>query len=164
MGSRAGSEPQVRRRDWLECMRLWVKDVDFVHNQIVVRDGNVHKLHAQDLQTGAGHVYLPKDGEVAPWFQSPLYRVMRFFGRHRDEMADAVIEAFFPWFTGRAGARKTRRLILLLAVGWLPPSLRPSSAYGYLVAASAVGKTSSTHCVYIFPEGWRPSVASKLAS
>ena len=34
----------------------------------------------------------------------------------------------------------------------------------YLVAASAVGNTSSAHCVYIFPEGWRPSVASKLAS
>jgi hypothetical protein len=34
-----------------------------------------------------------KDGEVAPWLQSPRYRVMRFFGRHRDEMADAVIEA-----------------------------------------------------------------------
>ena len=31
--------------------------------------------------------------EVAPWFQSPLYRVMRFFGCYRDEMADAVIEA-----------------------------------------------------------------------
>ena len=82
MVSRAASEPQVRRRYWLECMRLWVKDVDFVHNQIVIRDGNghqdrvtmlpqhvkaplqrhlhdVHKLHAQDLQTGAGHVYLP---------------------------------------------------------------------------------------------------------
>ena len=82
MGSRAGSEPQVRRRYWLACIRLWVKDVDFVHNQIVVRDGkghkdwvtmvpqhikaplprhlhDVHKLHAQALQTGAGHAYLP---------------------------------------------------------------------------------------------------------
>ena len=28
----------------------------------------------------------------------------------------------------RAGARKRRRLILLLSVGWLPPSLRPSGA------------------------------------
>ncbi len=29
---------------------------------------------------------------------------------------------------GRAGARKRRRLILLISVGWLPPSLRPSGA------------------------------------
>jgi len=66
----------------MECMRLRVKDVDFAYNQIVVRDGKGHKdrvtmlpqnikapiqrhlhdvqkLHAQDLQAGAGHVYLP---------------------------------------------------------------------------------------------------------
>ena len=66
----------------MECIRLRVKDVDFAYNQIVVRDGkghkdrvtmlpqhvkaplqrhlqDVHKLHAQDLHTGAGHVYLP---------------------------------------------------------------------------------------------------------
>ena len=66
----------------MECIRLRVKDVDFHYDQIVVRDGkghkdrvtmlpqnvkaslqqhlrDVHKLHAQDLQTGAGHVYLP---------------------------------------------------------------------------------------------------------
>ena len=66
----------------MECIRLRVKDVDFAYNQIVVRDGEGHKnrvtmlpqqvkaplqrhlhdvrkLHAQDLQTGAGHVYLP---------------------------------------------------------------------------------------------------------
>jgi integron integrase len=66
----------------MECIRLRVKDVDFAYNQIVVRDGKGHKdrvtmlpqhvkaplqrhlhdvrkLHAQDLQTGAGHVYLP---------------------------------------------------------------------------------------------------------
>jgi integron integrase len=65
-----------------ECLRLRVKDVDFAYNQIVVRDGKgqkdritmlpqhikeplqqhlhtVKQLHAQDLQTGAGHVYLP---------------------------------------------------------------------------------------------------------
>src|SRR4051794_16710402 len=29
---------------------------------------------------------------------------------------------------GRAGARKTRRLITLISVGWLPPSLHPSGA------------------------------------
>src|SRR5438128_43869 len=29
---------------------------------------------------------------------------------------------------GRAGARKTRRLITLIAVGWLPPSVHPSGA------------------------------------
>jgi integron integrase len=66
----------------MECLRLRVKDVDFVYNQIVVRDGKGHKdrvtmlpqnaktplqrhlhdvrtLHVQDLRTGAGHVYLP---------------------------------------------------------------------------------------------------------
>jgi integron integrase len=66
----------------MECIRLRVKDVDFFYNQIVVRDGKGHKdrvtmlphpvkaplqqhlhavriLHAQDRQTGAGHVYLP---------------------------------------------------------------------------------------------------------
>ena len=66
----------------MECLRLRVKDVDFFYNQIVVRDGkgrrdrvtmlpqsikmplqrhlqDVHQLHAQDLQAGAGHVYLP---------------------------------------------------------------------------------------------------------
>jgi hypothetical protein len=29
---------------------------------------------------------------------------------------------------GRAGARKRRRLIMLLSVGWLPPDVRPSGA------------------------------------
>src|SRR4030095_4135944 len=29
---------------------------------------------------------------------------------------------------GRAGASKRRRLIMLISVGWLPPSLRPSGA------------------------------------
>ena len=66
----------------MECLRLRVKDVDFFYNQIVVRDGkghrdrvtmlpqnikmplqrhlqDVHQLHAQDLQAGAGHIYLP---------------------------------------------------------------------------------------------------------
>jgi len=66
----------------LECLRLRVKDVDFTYNQIVVRDGKGHKdrvtmlpqqakaplqrhlhdvrqLHVQDVQAGAGHVYLP---------------------------------------------------------------------------------------------------------
>jgi integrase len=43
MGSRAVSELRVRRRYWLECIRLRVKDVDFVYNQIVVRDGKGHK-------------------------------------------------------------------------------------------------------------------------
>jgi hypothetical protein len=61
---------------------LRVKDLDFAYNQIVVRDGKgakdrvtmlpqnvkvplqqhlqtVHKLHTQDRQEGAGHVYLP---------------------------------------------------------------------------------------------------------
>jgi len=66
----------------MECLRLRVKDVDFSYNHIVVRDGkghqdrvtmlphnvkaplqhhlhDVHTLHAQDLQAGAGYVYLP---------------------------------------------------------------------------------------------------------
>ena len=66
----------------LECLRLRVKDVDFIYNQIGVRDGkgrkdrvtmrpqqvqaplqrhlhDVRQLHAQDVQAGAGHVYLP---------------------------------------------------------------------------------------------------------
>ena len=66
----------------LECLRLRVKDVDFTYNQIVVRDGKGHEdrvtmlpqqtkaplqrhlhdvrqLHVQDVQAGAGHVYLP---------------------------------------------------------------------------------------------------------
>jgi integron integrase len=66
----------------LECLRLRVKDVDFTYNQIVVRDGkgrkdrvtmlpqqvkaplqrhlhDVQQLHVQDVQAGAGHVYLP---------------------------------------------------------------------------------------------------------
>jgi integron integrase len=66
----------------LECLRLRVKDVDFTYNQIVVRDGkgrkdrvtmlpqqakaplqrhlhDVRQLHVQDVQAGAGHVYLP---------------------------------------------------------------------------------------------------------
>ena len=34
----------------------------------------------------------------------------------------------FPVSLGRAGARKTRRWIRLLAVGWFPPSVSPSGA------------------------------------
>src|SRR4030095_1654538 len=30
--------------------------------------------------------------------------------------------------SGRGGASKRRRLVLLLSVGWLPPSVRPSGA------------------------------------
>ena len=66
----------------LECLRLRVKDVDFTSNHIVVRDGkgrkdrvtmlpeqlkallqrhlhDVQQLHVQDVQAGAGPVYLP---------------------------------------------------------------------------------------------------------
>src|SRR5262245_48006929 len=35
---------------------------------------------------------------------------------------------FWPRCIGRGGASKRRRLILLLSVGWLPPSLPPSGA------------------------------------
>src|SRR5919197_3319167 len=35
---------------------------------------------------------------------------------------------FFPLSTGRAGASKTRRLIALTSVGWLPPYVHPSGA------------------------------------
>lgn len=66
----------------MECVRLRVKDVDFVYRQIIVRDGKGHKdrvtmlpqaartplkihlekvkaLHRQDLKEGFGEVYLP---------------------------------------------------------------------------------------------------------
>jgi integron integrase len=66
----------------MECLRLRVKDVDFVYNQIMVRDGkgdkdrvtvlplnvkvplqrhlqDVEKLHARDLEEGFGRVYMP---------------------------------------------------------------------------------------------------------
>jgi integron integrase len=66
----------------MECMRLRVKDVDFAHNQIVVRHGKggkdrvtmlpgrlveplqrqrrrVTAIHEQDLKEGFGEVYLP---------------------------------------------------------------------------------------------------------
>ena len=39
-----------------------------------------------------------------------------------------VCITFCPLPIGRAGARKTRRLITLLSVGWVPPSLHPSGA------------------------------------
>jgi integron integrase len=65
-----------------ECLRLRVKDLDFAHHLIQVRDGkgakdritmlpdsliqslhehlaSVRRLHAEDLNRGAGHVYLP---------------------------------------------------------------------------------------------------------
>jgi len=35
---------------------------------------------------------------------------------------------FCPRCIGRSGARKRRRLILRLSVGWLPPALPPSGA------------------------------------
>ena len=35
---------------------------------------------------------------------------------------------FLLMFIGRAGASKTRRLIMLISVGWLPPYLYPSGA------------------------------------
>ena len=35
---------------------------------------------------------------------------------------------FFPLSIGRAGASQTRRLILLISVGWLPPDVSPSAA------------------------------------
>jgi hypothetical protein len=35
---------------------------------------------------------------------------------------------FYPLFIGRAGASKTRRVITLLSVGWLPPAWPPSGA------------------------------------
>src|SRR5215813_5706381 len=35
---------------------------------------------------------------------------------------------FSPVYIGRAGASKTRRLIMLISVGWVPPYLYPSGA------------------------------------
>jgi integron integrase len=66
----------------MERIRLRVQDIDFAYHQIVIRDGKGHKdrvtmlpqtvqtpiqrhlqavkqLHTQDLQAGAGYVYLP---------------------------------------------------------------------------------------------------------
>ena len=40
----------------------------------------------------------------------------------------ALSSSSCPACIGRGGARKRRRLIMLLAVDWFPPSLRPSSA------------------------------------
>jgi hypothetical protein len=37
-------------------------------------------------------------------------------------------DVFYPSCIRRAGASKSRRLILLLSVGWLPPSVHPSGA------------------------------------
>ena len=37
-------------------------------------------------------------------------------------------QRFFLWALERAGARKTRRVITLISVGWLPPSWPPSGA------------------------------------
>jgi hypothetical protein len=42
-----------------------------------------------------------------------------------------VLHFLYPHGTAsisRAGARKRRQLIVLLSVGWLPPSVRPSGA------------------------------------
>ena len=38
------------------------------------------------------------------------------------------LHVFFPRCIGRAGASTMRRVILLLSVGWVPPSVRPSGA------------------------------------
>lgn len=46
---------------------------------------------------------------------------------------------FFLWSIGRAGASKTRRLITLLSVGWVPPSVRPSGACLILGTSRPVG-------------------------
>ncbi len=66
----------------MECVRLRIKDIDFVMNQIVVRDGkgkkdritilpdgvkalikeqmlHVKRFHQSDLARGYGRVYLP---------------------------------------------------------------------------------------------------------
>ncbi|MBU1487755.1 integron integrase [bacterium] len=66
----------------MECVRLRIKDIDFEHNQVIVRDGKgmkdrvtmlpeqlkpsllehlarVKVIHEQDIQKGLGEVYLP---------------------------------------------------------------------------------------------------------
>lgn len=66
----------------MECVRLRVKDIDFIRNQITVRDGKGGKdrvtmlprrlkepvrthlermkvLHERDMEEGFGHVHLP---------------------------------------------------------------------------------------------------------
>ena len=66
----------------MECLRLRIKDIDFLSNQIIIRDGKgnkdritmlpevvnaplmedlrrVWKIHQLDLKDGLGRVYLP---------------------------------------------------------------------------------------------------------
>jgi hypothetical protein len=68
---------------------------------------------------------------------------------------------FFLWSIERAGARKTRRLITLISVGWLPPSLHPSGAclnLGTSVPVSLVTLprvTPNRGCVSS-DRGWKP--------
>ena len=45
-----------------------------------------------------------------------------------EQIFSELHDVFCPRCIGRAGASKKRRLILLLAVGWLPPYLHPPSA------------------------------------
>src|SRR4249920_2257576 len=68
---------------------------------------------------------------------------------------------FFPFFIGRDGARKTRRLITLISVGWLPPYLHPSGAclhrgtrvpFGLITPPRV---TPNRGCVFS-DKGWKP--------
>jgi hypothetical protein len=96
---------------------------------------------------------VPAPSRVEPWpeadvFQRPLVPRSRFQPRLKRGVAmTSNVKSWEPIFLHvlrllppgarsfrcmssirRAGASKTRRLILLLAVGWVPPSLGPSGA------------------------------------
>src|SRR6266481_7290063 len=46
----------------------------------------------------------------------------------REQLFLGLHDVFYPLRIRRGGASKRRRLILLLSVGWVPPSLHPSGA------------------------------------
>src|SRR5215510_3162092 len=61
---------------------------------------------------------------------------------------------FWPRCIGRGGASKRRRLILLLSVGWLPPSLPPSGAC--LALGTSILLPASERCRGLHQTGAAP--------
>ena len=83
--------------------------------------------------------FLAEQRHAGDGFQRPLVPRFRFQPRLMPsvDMASDVkgweqlflrLHPGFPLSIGRAGARKTRRLLTLLSVDWLPPSWPPSGA------------------------------------
>src|SRR5262249_32925757 len=77
--------------------------------------------------------------------------------------------SFFLLAIGRAGASKTRRLITLISVGWLPPYLHPSGACLNLGTRGPVGLitaprvTPNRGCVSS-DRGWKRSTLVRQAA